>query len=161
MSVDPRGLGCPGTEGAWGLELQASSAHPCPQLLELQAIPGAHALGGCTGQPLSAQCLAPSRLHSHVKNVREQAGDESLRRGAGLWGRKPAGGGGGVHGRTLLSPSAVQERQVGRWGWRGRPGGGALARVGARLWHSPCAHAWRCPRGQTEREGIANELEES
>lgn len=37
------------------------------------------------------QCLAPSRLHSHVKNVREQAADRPLQRGARLRGRKQAG----------------------------------------------------------------------
>lgn len=77
--MDPRGSGFPSTEGAQCLPLvrnrRPNSAHPCPRLLELQAIPGAHALGGCTGQPLSVQCLAHSRLHSHVKNAREQAGD--------------------------------------------------------------------------------------
>lgn len=46
--------------------------------------PWAGTLGGHTGLPLSAQRLAPSRLHSHVKNAREQAGDLSLQRGVGL-----------------------------------------------------------------------------
>lgn len=82
MSVDPRGSGFPSAEGARCLPLvrnrRPNGPHPCPWLLELQAIPGAHALGGCTGQPLSAQCLAPSRLHSHVKNAREQAGDPAV-----------------------------------------------------------------------------------
>lgn len=147
--------------GARCSDLQANSAHPCPQLLELQAIPGAHALGGRTGQPLSAQCLAPSRLHSLVKNVREQAGDEPLQRGAGLRGRKPAGGGGGSTAGPCFPP--VRSRK-GRWATGDGGGsreGGTLARVGARLWHSLCTHARWCPWGQTEREGIANELEES
>lgn len=134
---------------------------PAPQLLELQAIPGAHALGGCTGQPLSARCLAPSRLHSHVKNVREQAGDESLQStptpppscgGRRLWGRL------GGRQPDPAFPSAVRERQVGCWGQRGQPGaGGSQSRIVTFPLHPRPLE----PRGQTEREGIANELEES
>lgn len=110
---------------------QRTGCSPSPRRPELWAIPGAHALGGHTGQPLSAQCLAPSRLHSHVKNARVQAGG-----GPGLCGRKRVGlGVEGVCSRTLPSPSAAQEKQV-------APGDGGvawgLAGVGTGFRHSPC-----------------------
>lgn len=84
-------------------------------------------MGGHTGQPLSVQGLAPSRLHSHVKNARVQAGDGSLRRGAGAVGEEA----GVVNSRTLLSPSSVQPKQV-ALARRGRLGR-ELAGVGAGL----------------------------
>lgn len=107
---------------------------PAPQLPELQAIPGAHALGGCTGQPLSAQCLAPSRLHSHVKNVREQARDEFLQSPPHpaplLRGKKTMGEEGGSAARPCFPQ--VWSRK-GRWAAGDRAGSLGLAGVRAGL----------------------------
>jgi hypothetical protein len=56
-------------------------------------------------------------LHSHVKNVREEAGVLALQRGRDYGGESWLD-----HSRTLPSPSTVQERLVGCWGHRGWPG---------------------------------------
>lgn len=95
---------------------------PCSGL-ELQAIPEAHALGGHTGQPLSVQCLAPSRLHSHVKNAREQAGDLSLEGDRGC--------GGGSWPGSQQDPAIPQYKaQNGGWAAGDVEGGQGLAGVG-------------------------------
>lgn len=138
LHTDPCVSGLPRREGHRGPSVhncRPNSTHPpmTPQRTGrslsshrpvLQAIPGAHALGGHTGQPLSAQCLAPSRLHSHVKNARVQAGDVSPQRGVRAVGEETGGvGGRGAQQQDPAFPQCSPGKAGGPWRWRGWPGG--------------------------------------
>lgn len=102
------------------------------------------------------QRLAPSRLHSHVKNARERAGLPP-RRGSG-W-RVPGAQG-------LRQDPAFPQRSMGKGEWDAGVGGGAGAGAGAGGGWREREQDFDIPRhprlaSRTEREGIANEVDES